>query len=612
MADTFLFPQGPRGRSSQVQRSNLMLDATIRDFSGGWNVIDNDLNLDTKYSKVLENMQRGVDGANEVRPGTKLFADVFEYMTEIINCEYYNGYIVAVGDNGQIVSIDANGRVLSIWSDDWANNLAGNPSGWVATSFASFAIFNGDLIICNGVNKPVIVNTSMQASYLIDLADLNNAFVPIARFVVAHGRYLIMAGDLSAGAEDRLYISNTDTSGTWVGASAPNDAVNVDLGSRVPSGSQVIKGLGRFRDKLMVMFEDAILPGTLAVFDDEGNHTPTFGDAMENVGAVSHRIIQTIGEEMVFGDFNSVSTVTRTLYTGTVASNSASALIDPAYHAAIANINSTISLEDRVWSLWDSASNNYMLFVPNAAGANQTTEVRCFVYKRNKKLKIEAWHDWRDWNFRCGCRSALKNIFLCEGTQIYQLGEPTDKDNITYLDYMGDQEMFDDETVFGDYTGWTPVASVADSGIPIKFTWELPWSDNNDRFLTKNSRYINFDTVGDNKFTVDMFIDNIYNDRNNFGEDFEEDELKFDDLLGWDVEALDPALSMVFEGGDSPGFGNDEFGEDYGGGRPTRLESLYAWTAKYKLQKLRMSGDAIGALKFVSISLAYLTGSPRR
>ena len=69
---------------------------------------------------------------------------------------------------------------------------------------------------------------------------------------------------------------------------------------------------------------------------------------------------------------------------------------------------------------------------------------------------------------------------------------------------------------------------------------------------------------------------------------------------------------MVFEGGDSPGFGNDQFGEDIGGGRPTRLEQLYAWTAKYKLQKFRITGDAVSALKFVSVSLAYLKGSPRR
>ena len=66
MVDTFLFPQGPRGRSSQVSRGNVLLDATIRDFSGGWNVVDNDLNLSSKFAKTLQNMQRGIDGALNV------------------------------------------------------------------------------------------------------------------------------------------------------------------------------------------------------------------------------------------------------------------------------------------------------------------------------------------------------------------------------------------------------------------------------------------------------------------------------------------------------------------------------------------------------------------
>ena len=52
MVDTFLFPQGPRGRSAQVSRGNVLLDATIRDFSGGWNVVDNDLNLSSKFAKT--------------------------------------------------------------------------------------------------------------------------------------------------------------------------------------------------------------------------------------------------------------------------------------------------------------------------------------------------------------------------------------------------------------------------------------------------------------------------------------------------------------------------------------------------------------------------------
>ena len=586
-----------------------MLDATLRDFSGGWNVVDNDLNLDNKFSKILENMQLGIDGANEVRPGTILFAETNEYLDTIVNCEYYSGHIIAVGKNGKLVKIDSTGKVSEIWSDTWANNLAGNPDGWTTTTFASFAVFNGDLIVCNGINKPLIINSSINVEYLKDLATNTNANTPIARFVVAHGRYLVMAGDLTAGTEDKLYISATDVSGTWVGDSAPNDAVNLNLGSRVPSGSFAIKGLGRFRDKLMVMFEDAVLPGTLGVFTEDV-HTPTFDDAMENVGALSHRVIQTVGEDILFGDVNGISSIKRALFTGATQSKRNSQLIDPEYHKVLDQLNSTIAIEDNVWSIWDSANTNYMFFVPNGSTDELTTEYRCFVYKKNEALKISSWSDWRNWNFKSGCRSALKHLFLTTGTQVYRLGESTH--NQVYTDYQGDQEMFSDDTTFLDNTGFNPVANEADSGVPIQFIWELPWSDNNDRFKVKNSRYINFDTLGDNKFLVEMFTDNIYKDKTDFGENWEEDSLKFDDLTGWDVDVLDPTLSMVFEGGDSPGFGSDEFGEDFGGGRPTRLEKLYAWTAKYKIQKLRLSGDAVNQLKVISVSLAYLGGSVRR
>ena len=610
-----------RGRAVQIQRRNLMLDATIRDFSGGWNVIDNDLNLDTKFSKVLENMQRGSDGSNVVRPGTELFAETEEYLDEIINCEYYSGHIIAVGKNGKIVRVDAYGAVELIWDDNFASSLPGSPDGWVTTIFASFTIFNGSLIIANGINKPLIINPSIDVTFLNDPASGSNANTPIARFVLTHGRYLIFAGSLTDGEEDKLFISSTDTSGVFLNDPAPNDAVNLSLGSRVPSGSHAIKGLGRFRDKLMVMFEDIILPGQIGtftnpVFDSDGAlvvaavHNPTFDDAIENAGALSHRSQQTISEDMIYADRSGVATVKRALISGTVTSKQASELINPAYQKDVNNLKSTIAQEDRTWSIWDSLQDNYMLFVPNANKASDTTETICYVYKRNVKLSIDAWQQWRNWKFVSGCRSALKRIFLTEGTQIFLMGgEPND---IINKDYIGDQEVWDDETSWLDYTGWTPVANAKDSGIPIKFIWELPWSDHNQRFLTHNSRYINFDTNGKSRFTVQMFTDNIYVDRNDFGEDWQEDTLKWDDLLGWDVDVLTPTLSMEMAGGDNQGFGGTGYGHYYGGGRPTSLEKLYSWVSKYKIQKLRMTGDSSEGLRFISVTLGYLNGSIRR
>jgi hypothetical protein len=554
-------------------------------------------------------MQRGIDGSNSVRPGTELFAETGDYLDEIINVDYFNNAVIAVGANGKVVKIDADGNVVLIFDDNFANSLPGSPDGWDTTSFVSFAAFNGNLIIANGVNKPLIINSALDVTFLQDLADLSNANTPVARFVLAHGRYLVMAGDLIGGNEDLLYISATDVSGTWVGDSSPNDAVNVSLGSRVPDGSAAIKGIGSFRDNIVVFFENAILPGRLGIFVEDV-HVPRFDDAFENLGAISHRSIQTVGEDMLFGHITGAASIKRALFTDTVQSAAISQLIDPEYQKQLNLLDTIASIEDRTWSLWDSRSYNYMLFIPDNSISADNIEYRCFTYKKNEQLKITAWQDWRNWNFRSGCISSLKKIFLTEGTQVFLMGE--ENDNQIYKDFEGDQEMWDDETPWTDYSGWNPVADANDSGVPIRFVWELPWSDNNQRFLTKASRYINFDTEGDNRFLVQMFTDNNFYDRQDLGEDWIEDTLKWDDSLGWDVDVLEPTLELAFVGGDGPGFGRDEFGEYYGGGRPTILEQLIAWTARYKIEKLRISGDAVNELKFISITLAYLLGSPRR
>jgi hypothetical protein len=490
-----------------------------------------------------------------------------------------------------------------IWSDDWAEILPGNPSGWnTELDFASFAVFNGSLIIVNGVNKPLIVNTSMVTQYLNDPATGSNANTPIARYVTAHSRYLVMAGDPTD--VDLLHISSTDTSGVFVGDDDPNDSLSLSLGSRVPSGSNTIKGLGSFRDKLLVFFEDATLPGTLGTFVEDV-HVPTFDDAIEGHGAISHRTIQTVGEDVLFCDQVGVSSINRALFTGGIRPERYSQLVDPEIQRDINNITSTATLEDKAFSIYDSQSSDYMLFIPDHDLGTNTTQTRGFIFKKNDALKIEAWYEFTGWNWTSATRSELKRIFFSKDTELYIYGNESDPIS---KDYVGTQEMWDDDVTFTDNTGWNPVADTADSGVPIPFVWELPWSDSGQRFLTKASRYINFDTLGDQRFTCSMFIDNIYNTKGYPGETWL-DEFLFDDGLGWDVESLDPTLTMTFSGGDSPGYGADEFGDYYGGGRPTRLEKLYAWTAKYKIMKLRFEGHAVNPMKFVSITMAYSTKS---
>ena len=51
-----------------------LLEASIKDFGGGWDTADSDLNLSSKYQPVSDNIIRGSDGSFQARYGFKLFA----------------------------------------------------------------------------------------------------------------------------------------------------------------------------------------------------------------------------------------------------------------------------------------------------------------------------------------------------------------------------------------------------------------------------------------------------------------------------------------------------------------------------------------------------------
>lgn len=54
---------------------NNLEETTIRDFGGGWNVSDSDLNLNSRYQPISDNIVRGIDGSFSVRQGMALYTD---------------------------------------------------------------------------------------------------------------------------------------------------------------------------------------------------------------------------------------------------------------------------------------------------------------------------------------------------------------------------------------------------------------------------------------------------------------------------------------------------------------------------------------------------------
>lgn len=140
--------------------------------------------------------------------------------------------------------------------------------------------------------------------------------------------------------------------------------------------------------------------------------------------------------------------------------------------------------------------------------------------------------------------------------------------------------------------------------VPINFVWEMPWIDLGRRMHSKTSRYIKPEVKGTARFTMQMFVDNLYLNRLLIDDSMNvEDDFALND-------ALIPALAMQMLGGDSAAFGVGE--QPYGSGRLTTDERLYAWNARFVIAKLRFYGSTIKPLRFVSITLGYQDGDIRR
>jgi hypothetical protein len=251
--------------------------------------------------------------------------------------------------------------------------------------------------------------------------------------------------------------------------------------------------------------------------------------------------------------------------------------------------------------------NQYILFLSDSAVQSRVRETRGFCFTFIPDIKVTAWSELRGWNWTAAARSQLGSLYFSRDAQIFRYGDGNDEIYADYVDYV---DSFTDDTAFADNTGFTP----GTSGIPIEFIWELPWTAFKKRMLTKETKYIQFDTEGTSPFTVEMFTDNFYDDKSDKGEQWT-DTTYFDDGFGWARKEplLVPYLSGEFIGGDALGFGGADFGDSpYGGGRLALEERLYEWPAKFKISKLRFSGRAKEKLKFLSVSIAHITHTVRR
>lgn len=598
-----------------TRRAQKLTSVTARKFEGGLNVVDSELNLSSKYAVVLDNMYRGLEGSIMVRQGTKKYCDLTSISDGYqINGKYFAARNITVNSVGQVFAIDGTGAATRIWDSTIAAALRPGLATWGPTDFVAFEEFAGSLTIHNGIDKPLIVNSSLLVDYLADPATGSNLNVPIGRIVCKFDKHLVVA----VGSE--LHVSDEDTSGVFTGDVGATYAAIFDIKTSVVSGPTDIIGLSPFRDWLLVHFQECTIPVQFNKITDPSDALVLApindnGGTFNSYGSISSRSAQNIGDMTLACDIVGVTSIAPATFTSKLSPDRPSRLVDPLIQSALAELNNT-TLLNSVFSQYDRLSSMYMLFIPHAVRESQT-ETHGFGYRYIDKLGIEAWNTFSKWNWAWSSRSSEGLVFFGQTNSNIIFVKGDEKKLPLYADFIGDQETFSDGTVFLDGLGWSPVSDIDTSGVPIKFVWELPWSDLKKRSIQKTMRYLILDAQGTAAFTVKMFIDNKYIDRSDLGEAFTDTTL-FDDDLGFVRNALDnaeiltPALELEMVASNYGGYGEEPYGDIYGGGRNTGFSRNILFPTKCNLFKLRFEGETMRPLKIVGLTPVYIEGSIRR
>ncbi len=344
----------------------------LREFGGGLNLNDNELVLKSEYSVDLVNMLVQRDGTLGIRGGTRLFADLSGVIGGdiIAFIRYFKERIVVVTLQGNIALVDGTGAIELLSLD---------PAWGVAANEVNGAVFDNRLILVNGASKPIVVDpdNNPKVYYLVDEGTGVNTNVPICRYVVSMNKFLVMAGDPLQ--PDRVHISSSGTSGTWVGDADPNNAVYRDMSQVINVDDPTVLGLSRFREQLVVGLRDGLVLGILGNITADDDHEPDFNDTITSYGVVSHKTMIALHNDLLMLDGSGVPSLTRTKSSGDIDPQYVSELIEP---DIIKTTGKQLNnyLESRNFALYNKIDKQYMLCMPNAESGAKLDLVNDGVY----------------------------------------------------------------------------------------------------------------------------------------------------------------------------------------------------------------------------------------
>jgi len=538
-------------------RAASLADVTLRDFSGGVKNTDNEIALKSQFAARLINMSADGDTSQVLRFGTKEFATC---AANIVNHTYFKQHLVCVLVNGHVQKISDAGIVTTIWNSTIAAALPGSPAGWSGSlTMADFTEFRGELVINNGIDKPILLSKTLTVTYLQDLAVGSNVNTPIAKYVTTVSNYTVMAG--VAASPTTLYISSTGTSGTWPGDPAPNDAVSFDVGAYTGQSSSEIYGIGSFKNFLMVFFDNFSIALQLGTYNESNVHTPQVIDTYTNLGTINHKTFLSTDTDIVFASNVGVFSAEKNVFGGTLTTAPMAENLGDDYPATLGLVNKN---DPNSFVVNDPLS-KAMFFVFHKADASITA----FMMRYRADFSKVSWSEIRGWSFTSACTSEKGRVFFGQGTRIYQYGN----------------SVFADENYYADYT------TTGEDGNDIVFDWEFPWLDAGNRIKTKLLKKVTFDTTGTSAFSLQCFVNNFYK---NLDDEFT------------------PSVEMSFVAGNAGGYGNNDEGyggNGYGGGRRANDERFFGFPVRFRILKMRFYGSTKKPLRIVSISLIYLRGN---
>jgi hypothetical protein len=600
-------------KNFKVPRSVKLQSLSLDGFAGGMNTVDSDIAMDPRFVVLAKNFRRSSDRGMDIRFGSRWFADIDAATAgDIIDMEFFSNAIIAVTDAGEVASINDSGTVAAIWNSAIAAALLGAPSGWSSgLTIVDFVKFKSELVIHNGIDKPISINSSLVTRYLQDAATGSNTNVPIGSYGCVVANYHCVAG--IPAAPTTIYIASKGTSGTFIGDPPPNDSISIDVGAYAPEGAPEIRGIAGYRSLLIVFFQDQSMVIKLGVYDQDGNHTPTFPDAMPAYGLVSHRCIAFVENDLLFGSPRGIASAKKNLYLADqMDTQPISDYIEPTYRQQIGNFTDA-QLKQSSFMFYDNILHDTTMQLPSGVA---------FLYSANERLRYKAWTQYEGNSWSAACVSTKGRTFFADGTRIFKSGNNVytgeayradridDRDDVWHPgtfysagDLIRDTDVNASFLCIADHTSGA-VSFAQDradqalspkweafEGYSIDFELEGAWLNSKDPMQIKMLQFVRVGTKGTAEFTFRAWVDNLYKD------------------VDGNV-VFNPAVSINFIGNDAPGFGYDA--GPYGGGRRSADPRLYGFPVKFKTLKPGIIGSTRDPLHVVGMSFLYMRGRYHR